>query len=84
MGSCVCAAACFNEQGMVDAVSGSKLAERDFEGRLKYYRVMDVNLIAFLDKLIRGQPKGAISLIKMRALQSGSPTPNEINLICLP
>jgi hypothetical protein len=83
-GNCVCAAACFSEQGIVDAVAGSKLAERDFEGRLKYYRVMEINLIAFLDKLLRGQPKAAISLVKLRSLQSGSATPNEINLICLP
>jgi hypothetical protein len=77
VGDCACSAACFNEQGIVDGVSGGKLAERDFEGgRLKYYRTMESTLIAFLDKMLRGQTKGTISLIKVRSLQSGPSTPS--------
>lgn len=77
VGDCACSVAGFNEQGIVDGVTGGKLAERDFEGgRLKYYRVMEVTLIAFLDKLLRGQSKGTISLIKIRSLQSCSLSPN--------
>lgn len=54
------------------------MAERDFEaGRLKYYRVLESTLIAFLDKMLRGQSKGTISLVKLRSLQANSsPSPN--------
>jgi hypothetical protein len=45
---------------------------------------MGDNLIAFLDRMLRGQPKGTIALVKIRSFQSGSPSNNEINLISFP
>jgi hypothetical protein len=83
-GNSVCNSAYFSEQAIYDAVSGSKLTERDFENRLKYYKVMENNLIAFLDRIIRGQSKGCITLVKLRSLLNGSTSKNEINLISLP
>ena len=45
---------------------------------------MESNLIAFLDKMLRGQIKSTITVIKLRSLRSGLPSPNELNLISLP
>jgi hypothetical protein len=76
VGDCAVSPAQFSEQGITETVGGCRLSERDFDGRLKYYRVEEGSLIAFLDRMLRPHPRAAVALVKLRSLQGNNPSAN--------
>lgn len=68
----------------MDVAAGSKINERDFENRLRFYKVMEANIIPVLDKMLRGHARASVNVIKLRSLSQGQMGKNEINLISLP
>lgn len=71
VGNCGCSCSSFSEQGILDVAGGSKINERDFENRLRFYKVMEANIIPVLDKMIRGHAKASINVVKLRSLSQG-------------
>lgn len=73
----------FGEQDIREIVGDGKIAERDIQNRLKFYKVKEENGLVFLDKVIR-EGKESINVIKIRKIEENLASINEVNLIVLP
>jgi hypothetical protein len=57
-------------------VEESKLTERDIENKLKFYRVKQNSAFVLLDRLVKGQGKFTVNVIKIRQIDNNQPTNN--------
>ena len=52
----------------MEIVMEQKLGEKDLDRQINYYKVEQNSAVVFLDKLLRGQNKSVVTMVKLRRI----------------